>query len=84
MKRLLVVLLLPLAACVAPAPANEARPINTHCPRSGKPVAADSLTNYRGSIVGFCNPHCRDEFAAHPEQCPADRAFFDGILDAGR
>ncbi len=36
--------------------------INEVCPWSGKPVAADSLTLYRGSVVGFCNPGCRDKF----------------------
>ncbi len=35
---------------------------NTHCPWSGKPVSADSLTRYRGKVVGFCNPGCRDKF----------------------
>ncbi len=36
--------------------------INETCPWSGKPVAADSLTDYRGEVVGFCNPGCRDKF----------------------
>jgi hypothetical protein len=36
--------------------------INTACPWSGKPISADSLTRYRGSVVGFCNPGCRDKF----------------------
>jgi YHS domain-containing protein len=36
--------------------------INEVCPWSGKPVAADSLTLYRGRVVGFCNPGCRDKF----------------------
>ena len=30
--------------------------INTVCPWSGKPISADSLTRYRGAVVGFCNP----------------------------
>jgi hypothetical protein len=30
--------------------------INRYCPHSGKPVAGDSLTTYRGLTVGFCNP----------------------------
>ncbi len=38
--------------------------VNETCPWSGKPVAADSLTLYRGKVVGFCNPGCRDKFAA--------------------
>ena len=36
--------------------------INETCPWSGKPIAADSLTLYRGEVVGFCNPGCRDKF----------------------
>ena len=29
--------------------------INETCPWSGKPVQADSLTEYDGRVVGFCN-----------------------------
>ena len=43
--------------------------VNTHCPWSGEPVSADSLTRYRDQVVGFCNPGCRDKFEA------ATRAF---------
>ena len=35
---------------------------NPHCPWSGDPVSADSLTMYRGKVVGFCNPGSRDKF----------------------
>jgi hypothetical protein len=38
--------------------------VNDSCPWSGKPVSADSLTRYRGAVVGFCNPGCRDKFDA--------------------
>jgi hypothetical protein len=38
--------------------------VNTHCPWSGDPVSADSLTRYRRKVVGFCNPGCRDKFEA--------------------
>jgi len=38
--------------------------LNQTCPWSGKPVSADSLTLYRGQVVGFCNPGCRDKFVA--------------------
>jgi hypothetical protein len=41
--------------------------INETCPWSGKPIAADSLTTYRDVVVGFCNPGCRDKFAAAVE-----------------
>lgn len=36
--------------------------VNTTCPWSGDPVSADSLTMYRGQVVGFCNTGCRDKF----------------------
>ena len=36
--------------------------INETCPWSGEPVRADSLTEYAGQVVGFCNPGCRDKF----------------------
>ena len=36
--------------------------VNATCPWSGKPIQADSLTHYRGKVVGFCNPGCRDKF----------------------
>ena len=38
--------------------------VNDVCPWSGKPVSADSLTQYKGQTVGFCNPGCRDKFEA--------------------
>jgi hypothetical protein len=38
--------------------------VNTHCPWSGDPVSPDSLTLYRGKVVGFCNIGCRDKFEA--------------------
>ena len=36
--------------------------INETCPWSGKPVQPDSLTTYKGRVVGFCNTGCRDKF----------------------
>jgi YHS domain-containing protein len=38
--------------------------VNETCPWSGKPVSADSLTLYKGKVVGFCNTGCRDKFEA--------------------
>jgi hypothetical protein len=49
--------------------------VNETCPWSGKPVGADSLTRYRGVVVGFCNPGCRDKFEAATRQ-------FDGAIDS--
>lgn len=36
--------------------------INEICPWSGNPVGPDSLTRYKGKVVGFCNTGCRDKF----------------------
>lgn len=36
--------------------------VNDTCPWSGDPVSADSLTEYQGKVVGFCNTGCRDKF----------------------
>lgn len=36
--------------------------VNQTCPWSGEAVSADSLTIYKGSVVGFCNTGCRDKF----------------------
>lgn len=54
--------------------------INHFCPRSGKKVADDSLTQYREHIVGFCNPGCRDDFAENIDDRPKDTQYFDVIL----
>lgn len=54
--------------------------INKYCPRSGKAVESDSLTNYKGFIVGFCNPGCRDDFANNVEERPKDLNYFDVLI----
>lgn len=51
--------------------------VNEACPWSGKPIAADALTLYRGAVVGFCNPGCRDKFEAAVKH-------FEGALQARR
>lgn len=54
--------------------------LNKYCPRSGKPVREDSLTEYRGFTVGFCNQGCRDDFASNTEDRPDDRQYFDTLI----
>jgi hypothetical protein len=54
--------------------------INKYCPRSGKPVVEDSLAEYRGFTVGFCNPGCRDDFRANVNERPDDTRYFDSII----
>ena len=36
--------------------------VNESCPWSGDPIKQDSLTLYKGHVVGFCNSGCRDKF----------------------
>jgi len=48
--------------------------VNAVCPWSGEPVSADSLTLYRGQVVGFCNTGCRDKFEKAA-------AMFDAAID---
>ena len=54
--------------------------INKYCPRSGKPVSNDSLTEYLGHPVGFCNPGCRDDFEKDISKNPKDTNYFDIII----
>ncbi|MGS2717298.1 hypothetical protein ACVBE9_03945 [Eionea flava] len=54
--------------------------INKYCPRSGKQVEENSLTEYRGHIVGFCNPGCRDDFAQDIASNPNDTHYFDSVI----
>ena len=54
--------------------------INKYCPRSGKPVADDSLTTYRGHVVGFCNQGCRDNFASDIDKHTSDKTYFDTVI----
>jgi hypothetical protein len=56
------------------------KPINKYCPRSGKRVAADSLTAYKGFVVGFCNPERRDDFQANVSTRPNDTIYFDAVI----
>lgn len=55
--------------------------LNDACPFSGKPVAPDSLTTWEGHTVGFCNPGCRDKFAADPEAYPQATAKFRALAE---
>lgn len=54
--------------------------INKFCPRSGKPVKTDSLTEYRGHVVGFCNPGCCTDFAKNMENSLNDTRYFDVLI----
>jgi hypothetical protein len=64
--------------------------VNKTCPRSGKPISSDSLTLYKGYLVGFCNTNCRDDFAKYSnfserrlsDRVKLDRAEFDQLIGA--
>ncbi len=49
--------------------------VNSHCPYSGKPIAADGLADINGTVVGFCNSFCRDKTVADPEAWPKAMAL---------
>ncbi|MEL6486025.1 MAG: glutathione S-transferase [Pseudomonadota bacterium] len=59
------------------APLRQEDCVNDTCPWSGKPVSADSLTLYRGKVLGFCNTGCRDKFEAAT-------THFDAAIDGPR
>ncbi len=54
--------------------------VNDACPYSGKPVAADSLAEIDGVVIGFCNQFCRDKTVEDAAAWPATIA----ILNAHR
>lgn len=52
-----------------PAPAVVvARPVNTVCPVSGKPVDPRYTIIYHDRVIGFCCPHCPTQFWENPAQ----------------
>jgi len=51
-------------------PVTGVAAINTVCPFSGRPVAADSLVEVDGTVIGFCNAFCRDKVVADAEAWP--------------
>lgn len=46
-------------------------PVNQTCPYSGKPVDDQSLADFQGIVVGYCNTFCRDKSVADPGAWPA-------------
>ena len=54
--------------------------VNETCPWSGKPIAADSLTLYRGEVVGFCNPGCSAKFKTAVDHFETALAKRDELL----
>ena len=46
-----------------PEPSSAAKPINTVCPVSGKPVVLPNTLAYEGKTVGFCCSGCASSWA---------------------
>jgi len=57
--------------------------INETCPWSGKPVQADSLTEFQGHVVGFCNPGCLEKFECAIHYFKAAIAGVENAAGAG-
>lgn len=43
-----------------------AKPVNSKCPMSGKPVDAEKVAVYKGETIGFCCGNCLKKFQADP------------------
>jgi len=54
--------------------------INAKCPFSGSPIIESSLGLYKGLVVGFCNPGCRDKFVSDPSAWPDAVAYFNTLI----
>jgi len=56
----------------APAVATSAKPINTVCPVSGKPVVLPNTLAFEGKTIGFCCDKCPKEFQKDPKKFAAN------------
>jgi YHS domain-containing protein len=59
------------ASAVTAAPAG-AKPVNSVCPVSGKPVVAENVLLYEGKVVGFCCDKCPKAFTKDPAKYAAN------------
>ncbi len=56
----------------APAATASAKPINTICPVSGKPVVLPNTLAFEGKTIGFCCDKCPVEFQKDPKKFAAN------------
>jgi YHS domain-containing protein len=56
----------------APAATASAKPINTICPVSGKPVVLPNVLAFEGKTIGFCCDKCPKEFEKDPKKFAAN------------
>lgn len=59
-----------------PAEACEGPSINARCPYSGLPVT--DCARIKDTVIGFCNPFCRDKTVADPAAWPQTMALLNG------
>ena len=63
-------------AIIVPKPAEpasaSAKPINSVCPVSGKPVVLPNTLAYEGKTIGFCCDKCPKEFEKDPKKFAAN------------
>jgi YHS domain-containing protein len=62
----------PAAAATAAA---SAKPLNSKCPVSGKPVVLPNVLTHDGKLVGFCCDKCPVEFKKNPAKDAANIKF---------
>jgi uncharacterized membrane protein/YHS domain-containing protein len=56
-----------LGTSVAAAPTNNAAPMNTLCPISGKPINLAKTVLYEGKLLAFCCDDCKARFQQDPK-----------------
>jgi YHS domain-containing protein len=59
----------------AAAAAASAKPLNSKCPVSGKPVVLPNVLTHDGKLVGFCCDKCPVEFKKDPAKFAANIKF---------
>ena len=59
------------ASAVTAAP-EGAKPVNSVCPVSGKPVVVENVLLYEGKVVGFCCDKCPKAFTKDPAKYAAN------------
>jgi YHS domain-containing protein len=59
----------------ATAAAAGAKPLNSKCPVSGKPVVLPNVLTHDGKLVGFCCDKCPVEFKKNPAKYAANIKF---------
>jgi YHS domain-containing protein len=65
----------PAAGAPVAAAASAAKPLNSVCPVSGKPVVLPNILTHEGKLVGFCCDKCPVAFMKEPAKYAANIKF---------